>query len=36
MNKKIIEGFLQLRKNCSIVENTRKEPEETEGRLLSS
>lgn len=35
MNKKIIEGFLQLRENSSSAENTLGEEKKGEGRLLS-
>lgn len=36
MNKKNMEGFLQLRKNSSSQKNTEKKKEEEEGCLLSS
>lgn len=36
MNKKNIEGFLQIRENSNTEKNTKRKEQETEGRLLSS
>lgn len=36
MNKKNIEGFLQIRESSNSENNTKRKEQETEGRLLSS